>query len=309
MRAVVAEEYGGPEVLEVREVEDPKVGPDYVLVRVQAASINPVDDKIIGGHLDAAFPVLWPLIPGWDVAGEVMATGPAVRHVQEGQRVFGYARKDLVGTGTWAEQVAVPARGIAPAPREADPVAASGLPLAGMTAWQALVEDLEVGDGDTVLIHGATGGVGHLAVQIANARGARVVGTCSEPNHEFLRELGGEPVTYGDGLEERVRAVAPDGVDAVVDFAARGALDASDALLRQPGRVVSILDPQGAVQRGGTYVFVRPDVAHLRALAELVDGGKLTPHIQSVHDLDAVREALAEASGGSVRGKVVLRVP
>lgn len=308
MRAVVLDEYGGPEVLQVREVEDPKVGPDYVLVRVEAASINPVDYKIVGGHLDGAFPVVWPLVPGWDVAGEVIGVGPAVRHVEPGQRVFGYARKDLVGTGTWAEQVALPARGVAPAPEELDSVAASCLPLAGLTAWQSLVENLGVGQGDTLLIHGATGGVGHLATQIAVARGARVIGTCSEPNHDFLRELGGEPVAYGDGLVERVREIAPDGVGAVADFAANGALEASDELLRTPGRVVSVLDPQGASERGGTYVFVYPDVAHLRELAQLADTGGLQPHVQSVHELDAVRDAVAEASSGSVRGKVVLRV-
>ncbi|MFA9430698.1 NADP-dependent oxidoreductase [Egicoccus sp. AB-alg2] len=309
MRAAVIDEYGGPEQLQVREVEDPRVGPDYVLVRVHAASLNPVDYKIVAGNLDAAFPVVWPLIPGWDVAGEVIGTGPAVRHVEVGQPVYGYARKDLVGTGSWAEQVALPARAVAPAPADLDPVAASCLPLAGMTAWQALVEDLEVGRGDTLLIHAATGGVGHLATQIALARGARVIGTCSEPNHDFLRELGGEPVSYGEGLAERVREVAPDGVDAVADFAGGGALDASDEVLGTPERVVSILDPQAAKERGGTYVFVRPDVDHLAALAELADAGQLMPHVQSVHDLEAVRDAVEEASGGKVRGKVVLRVP
>lgn len=308
MRAVVLDEYGGPDVLQVREVADPKVGPDAVLVRVEAASINPVDHKIVGGHLDGAFPVVWPLIPGWDVAGEVVGVGPAVRHVEPGQRVFGYARKDLVGTGTWADQVAVPARGIARAPADLDAVAASCLPLAGLTAWQSVVEDLEVGEGDTLLIHGATGGVGHLATQIAVARGARVIGTCSDPNHDFLRELGGEPVAYGDGLAERLREVVPDGVGAVADFAANGALEASDELLRTPGRVVSVLDPQGARERGGTYVFVRPDVTQLRELAHLADAGHLRPHVQSVHDLDAVGDAVTEASSGSVRGKVVLRV-
>ena len=309
MRAVVAEQYGGPETLQVRDVDDPKVGPDYVLVRVQAASINPVDYKITEGHLDPAFPVVWPLIPGWDVAGEVVAAGPAVRHVAEGQAVFGYARKDFVGAGTWAELVAVPARGIAPAPQQVDAVAASCLPLAGMTAWQALVEDLEVGEGDTVLIHAATGGVGHLATQIAVARGARVIGTCSELNHDFLRELGGEPVAYGEGLTERVREIAPDGVDAVAAFAANGAIEASDDLLQTPGRLVSVLEPQTAKERGGTYVFVRPEVGHLDALARLVDAGKVTPHVQSVHDLHVVSDAVTEASQGSVRGKVVLRVP
>ena len=308
MRAVVADEYGTAAVLGIRDVDDPKVGPDYVLVRVHAASINPVDYKIVAGSLDARFPVVWPLIPGWDVAGEVIGTGPAVRHVDVGQRVFGYARKDFVGAGTWAEQVAVPARGVAPAPADVDALGASCLPLAGMTAWQALVEDLEVAEGDTLLIHAATGGVGHLGTQLAVARGARVIGTCSPPNHDFLRELGGEPVSYGDGLADRLREVAPDGVDAVADFVGGGALEASDELLRSPGRVVSIRDPEGAKQRRGTYVFVRPETTHLAALAELADNGRVSAHIQSVYDLDAVHDAVAEASSGKVRGKVVLRV-
>ena len=309
MRAVVADEYGGSDVLQIREVDDPKVGPDYVLVRVHAASINPVDYKMIAGRLDAAFPTVWPLIPGWDVAGEVIGTGPAVRHVEPGQAVFGYARKDLVGTGSWAEQVALPARGVAAAPETLDGVAASCLPLAGMTAWQALVEDLDVGRGDTMLIHAATGGVGHLATQIAVARGARVIGTCSEPNHDFLRELGGEPVTYGEGLADRVRDVAPGGVTAVADFAAGGALDASDPILSTQGRVVSIVDPEGAKRRGGTYVFVRPEVEHLSALAELADEGQVVPRVQSTYDLESARDAVDEASGGKVRGKIVLRMP
>jgi NADPH:quinone reductase-like Zn-dependent oxidoreductase len=164
-----------------------------------------------------------------------------------------------------------------------------------------------VGAGDAVLIHAASGGVGHLATQIAVARGARVIGTCSPPNHDFLRELGGEPTSYGDGLTARVRELAPDGIDAVADFAGRGALDASDDLLRAPGRVVSITDPQAARSRGGTYVFVRPEVAHLQALADLADEGRLTPHVQAVYDLEDVQDAVTEASSGKVRGKVVLR--
>lgn len=309
MRAAVIDEYGGPEVLDVREVDDPKVGPDYVLVRVRAASINPVDYKIVAGKLDGAFPVVWPLIPGWDVAGEIIGMGPAARGFEEGQQVFGYARKDVIGTGSWADRVALHVRAVAPAPGSLDPVASSCLPLAGMTAWQVLVETLEVGDGDTVLIHGATGGVGHLATQIAVARGARVIGTCSEPNHDFLRELGGEPVAYGDGLAGRLAEVAPNGVDAVADLAGGGALDASDDLLRTPGRLTSIIDPASAKERGGTYLFVRPDVEHLAALADLVGEGRLSPHVQATYELGDVQDAVRDASDGSgVRGKVVIRV-
>ncbi len=307
MRAVALDQYGSPEDLAVREVEDPKTGPDSVLVRVGAASINPVDYKIAQGALDGGFPVLWPLVPGWDVAGEVVGLGPAVRGLEVGQRVFGYARKDHLGGGTWAELVAVGARGVAAAPSSLDDVGASCLPLAGLTAWQSLVEVLQVSDGDTVLIHAATGGVGHLAVQIARSRGARVVGTCSARNADYLESLGATAVEYGDGLVERVRAVAPEGVDAVLDLVGGPALEASGGLLSAPGRLVSIVDADTVQRLGGTYVFVRPDVAQLGELARLADAGALVPHVQSTHALDAVAAAVAEASSG-VRGKVVLTV-
>jgi NADPH:quinone reductase-like Zn-dependent oxidoreductase len=308
MRATVTDRYGGPEVLEVREIDDPKLGPDSVLVRVHASSINPVDYGIVAGALDGAFPTVFPMIPGWDAAGEVVAMGPAVRHLEVGQQVFGYGREDYVGGGTWAELTALNARAVAPAPPSMDAVEASCLPLAGLTAYQALVEVLDVGADDTVLIHASTGGVGTMATQIAAARGARVIGTCSEPNHDLLRTLGGEPTVYGDGLVERVRELAPDGVDAVLDLAGGDALDTTGELLRRPGRVVSVTEPRVKDDFGGVYVFVRPDVTQLGALSELVEAGQLRAVVQSVHDLDAVRNAVEEASSGSVRGKVVLRI-
>src|SRR5512144_1801134 len=190
MRLVVIVGYGGPEVLALGERPDPKLGPDSVLVRVAAASINPVDYKIVRGYLDPAFPTYLPLIPGWDVAGEVAAVGPAVTHVRVGQPVFAYARKDYIADGTWAELVAVPARGVAPAPESVDVVAASCLPLAGLTAYQALTDKLAVGPGDTVLVHAASGGVGTFATQIAVALGARVVGTAGDRNADYVRGAG-----------------------------------------------------------------------------------------------------------------------
>ena len=305
MRAVAIDSYGsGPEV---RELPDPAVGPDSVLVRVQAASLNPVDYKILDGALDAAWPVVWPLVPGWDVAGVVAGVGPAVRGVEVGQPVVGYARKDLVGTGTWAELVAMPLGSTAPAPATLDPVAASCLPLAGLTAWQSLVEVLRVGPGDTVLVNAASGGVGHLAVQIAVALGARVLGTASPARHDFVRGLGAEPVAYGDGLAEAVRALAPEGVDAVADFAGGEGLEAAPGLLRAPGRLASIVDADGVHRLGGTYVFVRADAQQLSELVALADAGRVVPHVQSVHGLDDVTAAVAEARAG-VQGKVVLKV-
>lgn len=307
MRAVALDQYAEPDTLQVRDVDDPKVGPDSVLVQVRAASINPVDYKIAPGYLDGAFPALWPLVLGWDVAGEVVGHGPAVRGVEVGQRVFGYARKDHLGGGTWADLVAMPQRSVAPSPQSLDDVAASCLPLAGLTAWQSLVEVLAVGAGDTVLVHGATGGVGHLAVQIARSRGARVLGTCSARNTDYLRSLGAEALEYGDGLAGRVREVAPDGVDAVLDLAGGDALSTSPGLLRTPDRLVSIVDADTVLSLGGSYVFVRPDAGQLGELARLADAGELVPQVQSTHPLESVADAVAEAQAG-VRGKVVLTV-
>lgn len=297
--------YGGPEVLQLQDLAEPKVGPDSVLVRVAAASVNPVDYKIVQGYLDGAFPVLWPLVPGWDVTGEVVAVGPAVREIRVGQDVIAYARMDHVGTGTWAELVAVPQRSVAVAPSSLDEVGAACLPLAGLTAWQSLVEVLEVQAGETVLIHAASGGVGHLAVQIAVARGARVIGTASPRNHDFLASLGAEPAAYGEGLVAAVRDLAPDGVDAALDLAGGAALDATPALVRDPGRFVSIVDAATVHRLGGTYVFVRPEADQLRELTALVDSDRLRPSVQSVHPLAHAQVAVEEAMSG-VRGKVVL---
>ena len=305
MRALAIDSYGGPEVLQLQDVPEPKVGPDSVLVDVAAASINPVDYKIMQGYLDAAFPVVFPLVLGWDVAGRVAATGPAVRSVRVGQEVMGYARMDFVGAGTWADRVAVPARGVAPAPTQVSAVDASCLPLAGLTAWQSLVEVLQIGSGDTVLVHAASGGVGHLAVQIALAQGARVIGSASARNADFLRGLGAEPVEYGEGFAEQVRALAPAGVDAAVDLAGGAGLEQLPDLVRTPGRFASVVDAETVQRLGGTYVFVRPDAGHLGALTALVEAGRLRPTVQATHPLAGVRGAVEEAMAG-VRGKVVL---
>ena len=199
MRAMALTQYGGPEVMQARDLPDPLVGPDSVLVRVRAAGVNPVDTKIRAGYLAGAFPSAFPLVPGWDVAGVVEGTGPAVTEFTVGDEVVGYVRKDHIQHGTYAELVAAPIRTLAPKPSSVSFVEAAGLPMTGLTAHQVL-DAAEVGSGDTVLVHAAAGGVGTMAVQLALLRGAHVVGTASEANHEFLRELGAEPVTYGQGL-------------------------------------------------------------------------------------------------------------
>ncbi len=274
MRAMALTRYGGPEVMHPTDLPDPVVGPDSVLVRVRAAGVNPVDAKIREGYLAGAFPSAFPLVPGWDVAGVVECTGPAVTEFRVGQEVVGYVRKDHIQHGTYAELVAAPIRAVAPKPSSASFIEAAGLPLTGLTAHQAL-DAAAVGPGDTVLVHAAAGGVGTMAVQLARLRGANVVGTASEGNHEFLRELGAEPVAYGPGLVTRVRKAAPAGVDAAIDLVGGEALEFSFALVADPGRVVSSIDATTVLGNGGRYVFVRPDPAMLAELSRLVDAGSL----------------------------------
>ena len=305
MKAIATNAYGGPEVLALMDLPEPKLGPDSVLVRTKAAGVNPVDWKILAGYLDGVLRVHFPLVPGWDLAGVVEAVGGAITEYAPGDEVIGYVREDHVQCGTFAEKVAAPVRTLAKKPRALDWHQAAALPLAGLTAWQAIAA-VGLRAGETLLVHAASGGVGSLAVQIARAKGARVVGTASEASHAHVRALGGEPVTYGDGLAERVRALAPGGVDAVVDFAGK-TTEVSLALLRGGARLASIVDP-AVKAAGGRYVFVRPSTADLTALGELADAGKLSVPVAEVFPLVRAAEALARNKEGHTRGKLVIEV-
>ncbi|WP_407548960.1 NADP-dependent oxidoreductase [Streptomyces sp. Pv4-95] len=306
MKAIITNSYGGPEVLEYTDQPDPKVAPDAVLVRVKAAGVNPVDWKIVAGYLDALMHMHFPLIPGWDVSGVVEAVGVDATEYAVGDEVMGYVRKDEVQHGTFAELVSAPVRTLARKPASLNWQQAAGLPLAGLTAYQAL-KRVGTRQGETVLVHAAAGGVGSLAVQIAVAQGARVIGTASERNHEFLRSLGAEPVTYGDGLAGRVRELAPEGVDVAVDFVGGGAVDVSQEVLKDRTRVVSVAD--GEVKaKGGHMVWVRPDSADLTALGDLAEAGKLTVPVDATFPLSEAAEAFRRSMAGRTRGKIVLDV-
>ena len=308
MKAIALNAYGGPDVLAEVELPTPKIGPDFVLVRTKAAGVNPVDWKIREGRLDGAHPSHFPLVPGWDVAGVVEAVGPAVTEFSVGDNVIGYVRRDHIQFGTYAELVSAPERTLALKPADLDWAEAAALPLAGLTAYQALKAG-HVGPDDTVLVHAAAGGVGHLAVQLARILGAaRVIGTASERNHDFLRELGAEPVAYGDGLADRLRALAPEGVDAALDTVGGDVLALSARVVGKPERVVSIVDAKGVKERGGAYVFVKPHAADLAALAGFVADGRLTVHVERTFPLAEAADAHRLIEAGHVRGKVVLEV-
>ncbi|MFG2653120.1 NADP-dependent oxidoreductase [Streptomyces sp. NPDC048436] len=307
MKAISYRRYGGPEVLEYGDVRDPKVGPDSVLVKVRAVSVNPVEWKCREGHLDGILDPVFPVIPGWDVAGVVVQPGLSVPEYAVGDEVIGYVREDFLSRGTLAEYVAAPVRTLARKPRNLTFAEASGLPLAGLTAYQVIVKTLAVTEGEVVLVHAAAGGVGSIAVQLARHAGARVIGTASERNHDFLRELGAEPVTYGDGLADRVRALAPDGADAAFDSIGGDTLRVSAELLAPGGRLASIAD--GAViGLGGHYCFVRPDAEDLQRLTQLVEQDVVTVHVSETFPLERAADAYRKNEEGRTRGKVVVTV-
>ncbi|MGW7008115.1 NADP-dependent oxidoreductase [Streptomyces sp. NPDC054933] len=307
MKAIVMRAYGGPENLELAEVPESKVGPDAVLVRVKAAGVNPVDWKIGRGYLDSMLYVYFPLTPGWDLAGVVERVGPGVTEFAPGDEVYAYARMDYVQHGTYAEQAAVPVRALARKPASLDWRQSAGVPLTGLTAYRSLRAVGNPGAGQTVLVHAAAGGVGSFAVQLAVAAGARVIGTASERNHDFLRSLGAEPVVYGDGLAERVRALAPDGVDAALDYVGGGAVAVSQEVVAggDGSRIASIVDAD-VTKAGGHFVWARPDSADLAALADLADQGKLAVHIDREFPLAETAEAWRASAEGRTRGKIVL---
>ena len=307
MKAIAIRQYGGPEVVEFTDLPDPKLGPDSVLVQVRAAGVNPVDWKVREGHLDGILDAHFPLVMGWDLAGVVRAVGGAVTEFVTGDEVIGYVRKDCVEHGTYAELVSAPVRTLARKPSALDWAQAGGLPLAGLTAYQALVRALRLRTGETVLVHAAAGGVGHLAVQIAVALGARVIGTAGPRNHDYLRGLGAEPVAYGDGLAARVRELAPGGVDAALDLVGGDAVAISATLVADPARIASIAD-YGVVAHGGHYVWCRPDAEDLAALARLADEGSLTVTVASTFPLAQAASAQALSAEGRTRGKIVLLV-
>ena len=304
MRGIAYDRFGGVDVLQLRDdLPEPPVGPDTVLVRVHAAGVNPVDMAIREGYLAGAYPHHFPITPGWDVAGIVEAAGPAVVSFAAGDEVFGYVRRDEVQWGTTAELVPAPQRCLARKPQSLSFAEAGALPLAGLTAYQALTEALDVGEGDRVLIHRAAGGVGFNAVQIAVALGAHVIGTASPKNHGFLREAGAaEVLDYSAGP---ISGQLSEPVDAVLDLVGGDTLADTPKQVRDPSRIVSVVDPS-VRELGGRYVFVRPEQHDLEELSRMADAGQLRVPIAKAFPLEQIADAQLLVAGGHVRGKVVV---
>ncbi len=300
MRAVQFESFGGPEVLAVSEVAEPHASAGQIRVAVKAVGINPVDWKFRQGMMGGDLP----RGTGLEVAGVVDEVGDGVSDVSAGDEVFG-----SVEGGNGAADFAL-LEHYARIPPSLAFAAAAGLTVAVETAARTL-DLVDVGEGQTVLINGAAGAVGISTVQLARERGARVIGTASAANHDYLRSFGAEPTTYGDGLVERVRALAPDGVDRAIDDAGGGALPALVELAGGPEHVVTIADHQGS-QETGVAMTGGPDSKRawyaLREVGELIEAGRFSLPVAQTFPLEQIAEAHRLSEGGHVRGKLVLLV-
>jgi NADPH:quinone reductase-like Zn-dependent oxidoreductase len=310
MRAITQKSFGGPEVLELTEVPRPVPGATEVLVRVQAVSVNPVEAVIRAG----AFPLIGqpPFTLGWDVSGVVVETDPGVNRFRVGDEVYGMPYFPRAAGG-YAEYVAAPSRQLVRKPSGLSHAEAAAIPLAGLTAWQMLVDIASVGEGQRVLVHGAGGGVGHLAVQIAKARGAYVIATASAAKHPFLRRIGAdETIDYRTtDFTETARDV-----DAVIETVGGDTGRRSLATLRPDGILVTAVDKANAelaraAEAAGVRfagISVEPDTVGLEALNALVEAGRLRPYVEQTFDLADAAKAHEVVEGGHVRGKVVLTV-
>lgn len=299
MKAVQFTEYGGPDVLHVADVEEPHAGAGQIRVAVRGVGVNPIDWKKRSGVMREAMPVDFPSIPGIEVAGVVDEVGDGVSDVAVGDEVFGSSVGGASAEHAVLDQYAAKPAGL---PWEE----AAGLPVAVETAVRTL-DLLGLESGQTVLINGAAGGVGSAAVQFARARGARVIGTASEGNHAYLRSLGAEPTVYGDGLVERVRELAPGGVDLALDTAGKGALPDLIEITGSPDNVVTIADFSAGEH--GVRITTGSDGRSWQALgqaAQLCAEGKLSLPVERTFPFAQAPEAHRLSQDGHVRGKLVL---
>jgi NADPH:quinone reductase len=310
--AIVATAYGGPEVLAPQDVDVGPPGPGQVLVEVRAAGVNPVDYKLYSGVVSSD-PTKLPMRLGFEASGQVKAVGEGavgpVGPLHPGDEVITYPVQ-----GAYAAELVARAESVLPKPAAMSFEQASGLMLTGVTAFHAL-SAAKVGAGDTVIIHGAAGGVGLMAVQLAVDRGARVIGTASENGHAYLRQMGAEPVLYGPGLVERVRAVAPDGVDAAIDTVGTDeAVDTSRALVADRDRIVSIAAFKRGRELGIKLIGQGPGAdpgTEIRAAARLellrlVEEDKLRVVVAAIYPLSEAADAHRALMSGHTHGKIAL---
>jgi NADPH:quinone reductase-like Zn-dependent oxidoreductase len=308
MKAVVVHEYGGPEVLKYEEVPRPEPKEDQILVRVIAAGVNPVDAMIRSGMFAKYEKDVLPIIPGADIAGVVEKVGSKITKFKAGDPMFAYV--SLKGGGGYAEYALGAERDTAAKPKSLSYVEAAAVPIVALTAWQALIDAARLGAGQTVLIHGGSGGVGSFAIQIAKACGAKVIATASTANQELLKELGADVAI--DYTKQKFEDVAKD-VDVVLDSVGRDTLARSYGVVKKGGVIVSIVarpDEAELDKHGirGAFISVEPTSDELAEIGKLIDQKKIKVIVSQTFPLSDAAKAQEQVATGHTRGKVVLKV-
>ena len=303
MKGVSYSRFGGSEVLEYGDLPEPKLSQNAVIVRMKSAAINPADIALQAGFGASLMETWFPVVPGWDLAGIVERVGAGVVEFRPGEEVIAYTHQEILHSGTYAELVSVPVDRLWRKPKNASWGEAAALPLAGLTAYRAVIDTLRVSKADIVLVLGASGSVGSLATQLAVASGATVIGSASARHRTYVESLGAKPVQSGHDVAERVGKYAPAGVTAIVDCAGRGALAKAMAAAAPNARVCSIADGGPGV----TTVFARPDTGILTRLVDRVEAGSLRPAVAAsfaLADAAIAQDALKARTYGP--GKIVL---
>lgn len=308
MKAARIHSYGAADVLTIDDVEKPEIADEEVLVKVIASSINPLDWLLRAGELKNLIPVSFPHILGWDFSGIIEKVGSKVTDYTVGDAI--YSRPEVSRHGSHAEYIAVPACDIAIKPRTVSFAAAASLPIASITAWQALFEKGELREGQRVLIHGGAGSLGAIAVQLAKGQGAYVITTAAERDHEFVRSLGADEVI--DFRKVRFQDVVSD-VDVVLDTIGRQVQIDSYGVLKHKGILVAVntypdIDLAKSYGVEARFLSIKPNGQHLKKVAEWVDTGRLRPIVGHEYSFDDIARAYNLSESGLARGKIVLHV-
>lgn len=308
MKAIRIHEFGGPDVLELEDIEIPKPAEDELLIKVYASSVNPVDQKIFAGEAQEKFPTKFPLTLGWDVSGVVEAAGNKVRNFSIGDEVYG--RPYPTTNGAFAEYLVIKADQVALKPRSLDHLNAAAIPLAGLTAWQGLFKFGNLEKDQRVLIHAASGGVGSFAVQFAKWKGAYVIGTGAPENLAFIKQLGAdEAIDYkNQKFEEEI-----ENIDLVFDLIGHDTQQRSLQVIRSGGRLVTTIQVEFKEEAKEKHIHMDGFTAQsypedLEKIAELVDDGFVSPVVSSILSLEEARKAEMLNYQGNTRGKIVIKV-
>ena len=308
MKAVVIHEYGGPEVLKYEDVPQPEPKQDQLRIRVIAAGVNPVDGMIRSGMFDKEGRRAFPVILGGDISGVVEKVGSNITKFKSGDPVFAYVSLD--NSGGYAQYAVVTEREAAPKPKSLTYVEAAAVPIVALTAWQALIDTAKLKAGQTVLIHGGSGGVGSFAIQIAKAHGAKVIATASAANQELLKQLGADVAI--DYTKQNFENVAKD-VDVVLDSIGKDTLARSYGVVKKGGIIVSLVarpDPAELEKHGirGEALSVDPNSDELSEIGKLIDEKKINVIVSQTFPLSEARKAQEQVATGHTRGKIVLKV-